>query len=128
MSDGKNGRSELYVRDRNRFEIHKPGVDLRDEKKVFPGIKEVLYGGHYEDRMQKILSERRGEITPELIMKEIIPFIAMPSNFQNVVYEPRGLQMWFNNARSPKARAAEEPYTYFNLAEGLKAFLATSCG
>lgn len=122
MSDGKTGRSELYVRDRNRFEVHQPGVDLKDDKKLFPAIKEVLYGGHYEDRMQKILSERHGAITPEVIMKEVIPFIAMPSNFQNVVYEPKGLQLWFNNARRSDARAAEEPYTYFNLAEGLANF------
>jgi isopenicillin-N N-acyltransferase-like protein len=122
MSDGKNHTSELYVRDRNRFEVHKPGVELKDTSKSFPAIKEVLYGGHYEDRMAQILAEKRGAITPEVIMNEVIPFIAMPSNFQNVVYEPRGLQFWFNNAQGPKARAAEQPYTYFNFGKALRGF------
>lgn len=122
MSDGKTKTSELYVRDRFRFEVHKPGVELKDDKKTFPAIKEVLYGGHYEDRMAQILAERRGAITPEIIMNEVIPFIAMPSNFQNVVYEPRGLQVWFNNAASSKKRAAEQPYTYFNFKKALAEF------
>jgi len=122
MSDGKTKTSELYVRDRSRFEVHKPGVELKDDKKTFPAIKEVLYGGHYEDRMAQILAERRGAITPEVIMNEVIPFIAMPSNFQNVVYEPKGLQVWFNNAAGRKERAAEQPYTYFNLKKALAEF------
>jgi isopenicillin-N N-acyltransferase-like protein len=122
MSDGKNNTSELYVRDRNRFEVHKPGVELKDTSKSFPAIKEVLYGGHYEDRMAQILAEKRGVITPEVIMNEVIPFIAMPSNFQNVVYEPKGLQFWFNNAQGPKERAAERPYTYFNFGKALQGF------
>jgi isopenicillin-N N-acyltransferase-like protein len=122
MSDGKNDRSELYVRDRNRFEVHKPGVELKDNTKTFPAIKEVLYGGHYPDRMTKVLSEKRGVITPEVIMTEVVPFIAMPSNFQNVVYEPKGLQLWFNNAAGKDSRAAEQPYTYFNLRKALTEF------
>ena len=122
MSDGKTKTSELYVRDRFHFEVHKPGVELKGNKKTFPAIKEVLYGGHYEDRMAQILAERRGAITPEVIMDEVIPFIAMPSNFQNVVYEPKGLQVWFNNAAGPKERAAERPYTYFNFKKALADF------
>ena len=114
MSDGKNNTAELYVRDRNRFEVHKPGVELKDDKKTFPPIKDVVYGGHYEDRMTKVLQEQNGKITPEIIMQEVIPFIAMPSNFQNVVYDPKGLKFWFNNARGPKDRAAEQPYTFFD--------------
>ena len=120
MSDGKNNSSELYIRDRNRFEVHKPGEDLKDDKMSFPALKEIVYGGHYDDKMQRSLSSNRGQITPDLIMSEIIPEIAMPSNFQNVVYEPKGLQFWVNNAEGPKKRAAEQPYTHFNLKDGLK--------
>jgi isopenicillin-N N-acyltransferase-like protein len=122
MSDGKNGTSELYVRDRNRFDVHKPGKLLKDRDNAFPAIGDVLYGGHYQDKMTQSLNEKHGGITPEIIMKDIIPFIAMPSNFQNVVYEPRGLQVWFNNARGPKERAAEQPYTYFNFKRALDEF------
>lgn len=122
MSDGKTGQSELYIRDRFRFEVHKPGEELKDDKKTFPAIKEVLYGGHYDDRMAKVLAEKRGEITPDIIMKDVIPEIAMPSNFQNVIYDPRDLQFWFNNAKDPDHRAAEQPYTYFNFGKALADF------
>jgi isopenicillin-N N-acyltransferase-like protein len=122
MSDGKNNTSELYLRDPFRFDVHKPGIILKDRDNLFPAIPDVLYGGHYQDRMTQVLSERRGAITPEVITKDVIPFIAMPSNFQNVVYEPRGLQVWFNNAKGPEQRAAEQPYTYFNLKKALAEF------
>lgn len=122
MSDGKSNQSELYVRDRYRFEVHHPGQELKDAKKTFPAIQEVLYGGHYEDKMAKVLVERRGQITPEVLMTDVIPFIAMPSNFQNVIYEPKGLQFWFNNAKSPGERAAEQPYTHFDLGKALKEY------
>jgi hypothetical protein len=122
MSDGKNYESELYIRDRNRFEVHKAGEDLKDDKRNFPGIGGVVYGGHYQDKMTQVLTEKRGAMTPENIMKDVIPFIAMPSNFQNVLYEPRGLQLWFNNAKSPSERAAEQPYSHFDFGKGLKEF------
>jgi hypothetical protein len=122
MSDGKNNSAELYVRDRSRFDVHKPGKLLKDRDNAFPAIGDVLYGGHYQDKMTQSLLEKRGAITPDTIMKDIIPFIAMPSNFQNVVYEPKGLQVWFNNARGPKQRAAEQPYTYFNFRKALTEF------
>jgi hypothetical protein len=70
--------------------------------------------------MMESLSTNRGKITPEIIMEEIVPNIAMPSNFHNVIYEPRGLQFWVNNALNPKNRAAEQPYSHFNLKAGLK--------
>jgi isopenicillin-N N-acyltransferase-like protein len=119
MSDGKTNKSELYVRDRFRFEVHKPGVELKDDKKVFPAIRNVLYGGHYESKMARILAERRGQITPEMLMKDIIPYIAMPSNFQNVVYEPQALQFWFTNAKDPDNSAANQPYTHFDLGKAI---------
>lgn len=122
MSDGKTHQSELYLRDRYRFEVHKPGEDLKDQSKSFPAIREVLYGGHYQDKMTTILSDRRGTISPDSIMKDIVPFIAMPSNFQNVVYDPSDLQLWFNNAKGPGERAAEQPYTHFDLRKTLKEF------
>jgi len=119
MSDGKTNSAELYVRDRDRFEVHYPGKELKDEKRTFPAIGDVLYGGHYQDKMTEALSSKRGSLKPDVIMSEVIPSIAMPSNFQNVLYDARGLQFWFNNAAGPEARAAEQPYTYFNFGKAL---------
>lgn len=122
MSDGKNNTAELYIRDRKRFEVHKPGEDLSDGKSTFPAIHQIVYGGHYDKKMNQSLTDQRGKITPEVLMKDVIPNIVMPSNFQNVVYEPRGLQIWFNNAKNPKISAANQPYSYFNLGKALESF------
>lgn len=120
MSDGKNGESELYVRDRDRFVVFKPGVDIADNDKKFPGIEEILYGGHYQDRMTKLLTENRGKLTPQMIMNTIIPEMAMPSNFQNVLYEPASLKFWVSNAKDKANRAAEQGYTFFDFGAALK--------
>ena len=127
MSDGKNNTAELYLRDRNRFEVHHSGHEIKDTNKTFPAINGMLYGGHYGEKMTKILSEKRGALTPKNIMEEVIPFIAMPSNFQNVLYDPTHLQLWFNNAKSPSERAAEQPYTHFDFGAGLADFKHATC-
>jgi isopenicillin-N N-acyltransferase-like protein len=124
MSDGKTGESELYLRDRFRFEVHKPGVLLEDKGNKFPAIKGILYGGHYQDKMTSKLGETQGTLTAEMIMKDVIPFMAMPSNFQNVLYSPSDLTFWFTNAAGPKERAAEQPYTFYDFKAGLKEFEA----
>jgi hypothetical protein len=48
----------------------------------------------------------------------------MPSNFQNVLYSPNDLSFWFTNAAGPKARAAEQPYTFYDFKSGLRSFEA----
>jgi hypothetical protein len=123
MTDGKTNSAELYIREKHRFEVHKPGEDLKDDSRNFPAIGNIGYGGHYDDRMHTTLSGARGSITPEVIMKQIVPAIAMPSNFQNVVYDPQGLQFWVNNAKSGKINAAEQPFTHFDFGAALKGFV-----
>lgn len=121
MSDGKNGQAELYVRDRFRFLVFPRGQDVNSEdKREFPAIKDTVYGGHYSDKLNQSLTEKHGQITPELLMREIVPYVAMKSNFQNVIYEPASLQFWVSNAMSSKDRAAEQPYTFFDFKEALK--------
>ncbi len=124
MTDGKSRESELYIRDRDRFLVFQPSRDIRDKEDYYPAIEDLLYGGHYDEKMTALLNESRGRIGPELFMEKIIPEIAMPSNFQNVVYSPTDLRFWVNNAKSKKARAAEQPYTYFDLKEALSQFPA----
>ena len=122
MSDGKNNEAELYVRDRERFLVFKTGEEIKDRNETLIGIKDTVYGGHYGDRMQDQLSKHHGKINPELLMNEIIPQLAMRSNFQNVIYSPNDLTFWVNNAKSPKERAAEQPYSFFDLAQALSEF------
>lgn len=121
MTDGKTKEGELYVRDPDRFVVFRAGQDVRDTKDYLPGISDTVYGGHYNDRMTAILGENHGALSPEKLMKEIIPKIAMPSNFQNVVYDPSNLRFWVSNAKSRGEWAASQPYTFFDLGKALKA-------
>jgi len=120
MADGKTGESQMYIRDRDRLVVINPGEEVRDKDIVLPAIKDTLYGGHYRDKMTEELTKAQGNITPELLMKDIIPKLAMPSNFQNVIYDPTNLQVWVANAKSHDERAAEQPYTFFDFKEALK--------
>jgi hypothetical protein len=122
MSDGKSGSAELYIRSRNRFEVYPPGVELKDEKHSFPAIANIVYGGHYDEKMHTALTQSRGAITPEVIMRDIVPAIAMPSNFQNVIYDPAGLQFWVSNAKSSDENAARQPFTHFDVAAALRSW------
>ena len=119
MSDGKTNEAEMYVKDRSRFVTFKPGADVHDTKEEIPGIKDIVYGGHYNEKMTAVLTENHGKLSPEVFMK-LIPGIAMPSNFQNVIYDSTGLRFWVSNAASKDEWAASQPYTYFDLADFLK--------
>lgn len=122
MSDGKSKQAEMYIRDRDRFVVVKPNQVLKDRKNDLPAIKDVVYGGHYQDRMIDELTSKHGKLTPEIILSEVIPRMAMPSNFQNVLYAPEELNFWVSYARGKKARAAEQPYTYFDFKRALMEF------
>lgn len=125
MTDGKTGEAQLYVRDRDRFLVFEPGVDLRDKEDFYPAISDTLYGGHYGEVMTELLNKYHGEHTPERFMEELIPKMAMKHNFQNVIYDPKNLRFWVNNARSREINAKHEPYTLFDFGRALKEFKAT---
>jgi isopenicillin-N N-acyltransferase like protein len=119
MSDGKTGESELYVKDRERFLAFPPGVPIEDGAEEIRPIDSILYGGHFREKMETLLTQKRGVITPEVLMKEVIPEIAMKSNFQNVIYSPSELTFWVSNAKDRGGRAAEADYSFFNLSSAL---------
>lgn len=125
MSDGKSRESELYIRDRERFVVFKAGETITDKKSTFPGLENTLYAGHYQEVMTKLLSDNQGKISVEMLQSEIIPKMAMPSNFQNVIYDPVHLQFWVANAKSTRERAAEQPYTFFDFGAALAAARGT---
>ena len=119
MTDGKTGESEMYVRDPSRFLVFHPDEHIKDKKEDIPAIKDTLYGGHYNDRMTALLNDLHGKITPQVIMEQIIPKIAMPSNFQNVIYEPKSLKIWSNVAKSKSEWAVSQPYAFYDFKKGL---------
>jgi hypothetical protein len=79
----------------------------------------MLYGGHFKERMRDKLISLHGKITPEVIMHDIVPQIAMHSNFQDVVYDPVHGRFWTAIAADSNSRAAEQPYTFFDAKKAL---------
>ena len=122
MSDGKTKEAEMYVRDRDRFKVAGPGQRVLDGEYDIPGIPDVVYGGAFVEKMTKLLTDNRGNLTPEMIMKSVIPEMVMRSNFQNVLYSPEDLSFWVNNAFSRKTSAKNRPYSFFNFGEALEKF------
>lgn len=126
MSDGKTKEAELYVRDRERFIIFKPGQEAHDNKEHLPPIPGVSYGGHFNSKMTELLIKYHGDYSLDLLQKTIIPQIVMKSNFQNVIYSPSNLQFYVNNALNKDVYAANQPYTFFDLKQGLEDFTRTN--
>lgn len=122
MTDGKTEQAQLYVRDRDRMLIFDDGQNITDPElgEVVRGITGSVYGGHFNQVMHDQISSNFGKITPTLLMNEMIPPMAMKSNFQNVIYDPKKLRFWVANAKDRNSRAAEQPYTYFDFAKYLK--------
>lgn len=122
MTDAKARKSEFYIRDKDRFIVYKEGDTIQDKENSITPIENTLYGGHYNDVMTKELTDNHGKITPELLMSEIIPKMVMPSNFQDVVYDPVHLRFWVAYARASDERAADQLYTFFDFGKGLEQF------
>lgn len=126
MTDGKVGKSQMYVKDPKRFVSFEPGQEVRDvnykgKEEHLPAIEQISYGGHFNEKMTEILKAEYGKISPETFMR-IVPEIAMKSNFQNTIYEPAGLQLWVSNAKSKSEWAASQPYTHFDLGRAVRSF------
>jgi isopenicillin-N N-acyltransferase like protein len=119
MSDGKSSEAELYIKDADRFLVFRPGDTIEDGESTLPPVADTVYGGHFNELMTKLLSTHNGAINVEVIQNKIIPQIAMHSNFQNVIYDPKNLRLWVNNAASADERSAEQPYTYFDFGKFL---------
>jgi isopenicillin-N N-acyltransferase like protein len=120
MSDGKSNEAELYVRDRDRFLVFKPGEEIIDDNRAYPGLKDAVFGGPTSRSIDACVQENYGQITPNTLMTNIVPKIALASNFQNVIYDPKNLKFWVSNALSREEPAYSQPYTEFNLKEYLQ--------
>jgi isopenicillin-N N-acyltransferase-like protein len=122
MSDGKTRDAEMYMRNKDRFLVFQEGQDIDADGRKVPAISQTVYGGHKTELMTTELQSSFGKVDAELLMKDLIPKFAMKSNFQNVVYDPVKLRFWVSNARSKELRAAEQPYTFFDLRAAAESF------
>lgn len=119
ISDGKTKSSKLFIKDRDRFKTSSAGQEVRDGEEHLPAISDVVYGGHYNEKMAEMLSMSHGKISCDLLQDTLIPEFAMKSNFQNVIYLPSKLQFWVSNARDKGNWAASESYSFFDLKKAL---------
>jgi isopenicillin-N N-acyltransferase like protein len=122
MSDGKSKEASMFIKDALRFKEFKPNTEIKDGNTLLPPILGFVYGGHFQDKMFEQLNKFNGKITPEILIKEIIPNIAMDSNFQNVIYDPENLVFWVANAANSDEPADEQPYRFFDLKKALQEF------
>ena len=120
MTDGKTSESEIYIKDATRFRVFQEGHELKDRDEYLPGIPGIVYGGHFDEKMAELLKMNRGAISLDMLRMQLIPEFAMKSNFQNVIYAPKQLELWVNNAKDTKSIAAQQPYTHFDLAAALR--------
>ncbi len=116
ITKDKKPQARGYIMTSASCKVYKP------DKKNFPlpEVENVIYGSHYNDRCYKLLKDLHGKIEPAVIMKKIIPRIAMDSNLQSVVYDPGNLKFWVANAKGPTGRACDQKYVVFDLAKAIK--------
>ena len=96
---------------------------------TMPQFRDIVYGGHYEDKQEKLVREMQGKIDVSAI-QDLAKQIAMKSNLQTVIYDLTADKIWVAN-RKDNVRAADRPYVEFSLADGwnkAEAFAATPPG
>ncbi len=89
--------------------------ELEVDGQTMPQFRDIVYGGHYEDRQEKLVSEMQGKINVSTI-QELAKRIAMKSNLQTVIYDLTADKIWVAN-RKDNVRAADRPYVEFSLAD-----------
>jgi hypothetical protein len=121
FADGKTKNASIIFRDRDRFERYSAGEQIYDSKRkiALPAIPNLVYAGHYREKMSSQLATFHGRLKLEELKSELIPSFAMPSNFQNVIYLPENLTFWVNYAANSKTPAHKSNFTFFDLGKAL---------
>ncbi|HXI82825.1 MAG TPA: C45 family peptidase [Verrucomicrobiae bacterium] len=101
--------------------------ELQVDGQTMPQFHDIVYGGHYQDKQEKLVGEMQGKIDVSGI-QELAKQIAMKSNLQTVIYDLTADRIWVAN-RKENVRASDRPYVEFSLADGWSkaaAFAATN--
>ena len=89
--------------------------ELVVDGKTMPQFHNIVYGGHYEDKQEKLVNEMQGKIDVAAI-QDLAKKIAMKSNLQTVIYDLTADKIWVAN-RKDSTRASDRPYVEFSLAD-----------
>jgi hypothetical protein len=101
--------------------------ELKVDNQIMPQFRDIVYGGHYEDRQEKLVRDMQGKIDVSAI-QGLAKQIAMKSNLQTVIYDLTADKIWVAN-RKENVRASDRAYVEFSLADGwgkAAAFAATN--
>jgi hypothetical protein len=109
IGSGTNGGLAFVT---NAYEVESFGPGEQDAP--VRQLPDMLHAGHYQDRMDALVSENHGGISIDWLMKEFIPKIAMDSNLQSVIYDLDDLRFFVANAPDTITRAADRPYSEFS--------------
>jgi isopenicillin-N N-acyltransferase like protein len=122
ISDGKAKTAKMFIKDKTRFLEFSPGENISEDGKSYKLEQSLVYGGHFDDRLQEDMKNFWGEFSLDNLKENIIPHQAMNSNFQNIIYAPSELNLWVSNAKNRDEPAHKEPYYSFNLRDALLRF------
>ena len=106
-----------FISTRESFKVYTPN------EHNFPilQLEDIIYSSHDNEKCYQLLKKLHGKIDPSIIIEKINPAIAMKSNLQCVVYDPKNLRFWVANAEG-KNRACEQRYVLFDFRKVLKNF------
>ena len=88
---------------------------LAVDGETYPQFRDVVYGGHYENKQAQLVRQMQGTFDVAAI-QDLAKQIAMKSNLQTVIYDLTADRIWVAN-RKDKIRAADRPYVEFSLAD-----------
>ena len=90
-------------------------AELKVDDQTMPQFRDIVYGGHYEEKQEKLVRVMQGKIDVSAI-QDLARQIAMKSNLQTVIYDLTADKIWVAN-RKDNVRAADRPYVEFSLAD-----------
>jgi len=88
---------------------------LEVDNKTLPQYRDVVYGGHDEEKQAELVGKLRGEIDLAAL-QDMARKITMKSNLQTVIYDLTANKIWVVN-REDNIRASGRPYVKFSLAK-----------
>ena len=94
---------------------------MNDSNQPIRQLKDVIHGSHNDQKCYERLEANFGKIDEEVLMRDILPAIAMDSNIHDVIYDLSGLKLWIAN-RKGSIRACDRNYVEFDFARALKKF------
>ncbi|HIH97248.1 MAG TPA: hypothetical protein HA348_07240 [Thermoplasmata archaeon] len=106
-----------FISTRESFKVYTPN----EHNFPIPQLEDIIYSSHDNEKCYQLLKKLHGKIDPSIIIEKINPAIAMKSNLQCVVYDPKNLRFWVANAEG-KNRACEQQYVLFDFRKVLKNF------